>query len=277
MTVARPERGPSAAELGARADRARSALTAADAPSTLGELADRLEVPCDEVLGEKVVDLRLKDEALRFALKAKKGSARAVSPGEPVYARSALGGSALAHVLEHLLRHARGSSTAFSPTDLAERLRGGPSGPRGKWFLSTLRSALEAAELPSGFGAVRRNNAWVLFRLEDLVSSGRTSRTPAVQAETPPSPSGFAAAFDRAFDALDGEGRRLNYVKLHALRAALLDHDRAAFDAGLRQLRLAGRYALDPAEGTHDRLTDEERAAGIHEGSTRLVYCRRIR
>jgi hypothetical protein len=275
--VARAHRR-STAELSDLTERARASLAAPDAPTTLGELAARLEVPCDRALAETVVDRRLKGDALRFALKARRGAA-GVAPDEPVYARAALDDAALAHVLEFLLRRARGASTAFSPSDLAKKLRGNDKSPRVKWLRASLQAALEDDTLPPGFGAVRRNAAWVLFRLEDLRSSGRARPR---RAETTGAPRrdvegrDFADAFERAFAELAQAGRGLNFVKLHALRAALPGYDRAAFDAGLRELRLAGRFALDPAEGTHDRLTDEERASGITEGGSRLVYCRRV-
>jgi hypothetical protein len=50
--------------------------------------------------------------------------------------------------------------------------------------------------------------------------------------------------------------------------------DRAAFDTGLHQLRVAGRYSLSAAEGRHG-LSPEEREAGITEDGTLLLYVSR--
>jgi hypothetical protein len=85
----------------------------------------------------------------------------------------------------------------------------------------------------------------------------------------------FAAHFDTAFARLDGQMGQRNFLKLSDLRHALPQFSREAFDAGLHELRLKNRYTLDSAQGGTVRLTDDERAAGIQEGSSLLVYISR--
>lgn len=78
----------------------------------------------------------------------------------------------------------------------------------------------------------------------------------------------FADDFDAAFDELDpadARGRRTNYVTLFALRQALPQYDRKAFDAELNQLRRAWRYTVDAPDGRHKRMTRVEIDAGIQD------------
>lgn len=86
----------------------------------------------------------------------------------------------------------------------------------------------------------------------------------------------FAADFQAAFTAND---RGFNYVTLLAMRQALPQYTRAQFDAELRILRGAGGaprlFTLDASDGRHVRMTEEERAAGIHEVGNNLVYVAR--
>ncbi len=83
----------------------------------------------------------------------------------------------------------------------------------------------------------------------------------------------FAASFTAAFDRIDRERGSHNFVSLVLLRQAV-PADRAAFDAGLRELRVAGRFTLSGAEGRHG-LTAEEQAAGIREDGSLLLYASR--
>jgi hypothetical protein len=50
--------------------------------------------------------------------------------------------------------------------------------------------------------------------------------------------------------------------------------ERTTFDAGLEELRRAGRYTLSGAEGRHG-VSDAERDAGICEVGTLLLYVSR--
>ena len=285
----KPAKGPSAGELQARAlELARGA----DAPTTLGDLADRLgvrpQLPLVTTLGRKPFAAAAKV----FTLTGK------AVPEAPVYRVEDLERpEVLGHVLDFVLSRCRGKAdAAFSAAELQKKVRGSA----GTALRSAVVRALADGRLPPGFGAILRNQATVVFRLADMVAgkgvrpvrpaaepSPRAAPQPEPTAHptrpalpppaAPPSGRDFAAEFDRAFDELDAAGRRLNHVKLYDLRRALPHFDRATFDAELRELRRAGRYDLNPSEGTHGRLTDDERAAGIVEAGSRLVYCQRIR
>ena len=83
----------------------------------------------------------------------------------------------------------------------------------------------------------------------------------------------FAVAFDAAFERLNRQRGGHNLVSLVELRPAV-PVDRAAFDAGLQQLRRAGRYTLSNAEGRHG-VSQEERTAGLVEDSALLLFVSR--
>ncbi len=102
--------------------------------------------------------------------------------------------------------------------------------------------------------------------------SGRTepSQTP-VPASEPKAE--FARAFDETFRRLDVQGRSHNFVSILELRRGL-PFDRQAFDAGLRELRRAGRYTLSAAEGKQG-VRPEEQEAGIIEDGALLLYVSR--
>ena len=81
-------------------------------------------------------------------------------------------------------------------------------------------------------------------------SSATLSNHQGADAPGSPGAADFAAAFDEAFDRLDRQKGSHNLVSLLDLRPAVAAA-RAAFDAGLQQLRRAGRYTLSTAEGRH--------------------------
>jgi hypothetical protein len=83
----------------------------------------------------------------------------------------------------------------------------------------------------------------------------------------------FTSLFDEAFARLEREHGSHNHVNLTVLRRAV-PVERAAFDAGLQQLRRAGRYSLSAAEGRHG-LSAEEQDAGIHEDGSLLLFVSR--
>ena len=64
-------------------------------------------------------------------------------------------------------------------------------------------------------------------------------------------------------------------MKLVDLRRELANFVRERFDAGLRQLRIDREFSLDSHEGLLKPLTPEERAAGISEAGSLLVYVSR--
>lgn len=84
----------------------------------------------------------------------------------------------------------------------------------------------------------------------------------------------FCARFEQVFDALDRQKGSHNFVSLVDLRRVLPGIARAEFDAGLHQLRAAGRFSLSAAESIHG-IRPEEREAGIQEAGTLLVYVSR--
>lgn len=85
----------------------------------------------------------------------------------------------------------------------------------------------------------------------------------------------FAALFAAAFSRLDKAAGGMNYVTLHALRAAMPEYTRSEFDLGLRALRVARLYTCDASDGRHVRLEAYVREAGFEEGGNWLVYVAR--
>jgi hypothetical protein len=189
-----------------------------------------------------------------------------------VFLPSDTSGVAFGPLLVSFLRFARKpTATAFSPQDLAKL----PSTALKKPFASALDGWVKAGALPPGVGAVWHKDSRLLFLLEDLVSSAPASHAP--HAAVPNHSNGLAARFSHAFDQLNEQSGRENYVSLYALRRALDDVPRAEFDACLRALRREQRFTLDASDGRHHRLTDEERDAGISEAGNLLVYVARKR
>ena len=88
-----------------------------------------------------------------------------------------------------------------------------------------------------------------------------------------PPPVDFAHCFEEAFVRLDRERGGHNHVSLVDLRRAV-PVERGAFDAGLQQLRRAGRYSLSAAEGRHG-ISEDERTAGIVEDGSLLLFVSR--
>ena len=86
-------------------------------------------------------------------------------------------------------------------------------------------------------------------------------------------PEDFAAAFAAAFERIDRQNGAHNFVSLVDLRRQL-PTPRERFDAGLRRLRIDGRYTLSAAEGRHG-VSPEEHAAGIVEDGALLLYVSR--
>ncbi len=148
--------------------------------------------------------------------------------------------------------------------------------PLQQSFKDSLGRAMDESALPAGIGWITASTgkvpARLLFRLED-VRGGRPSPAAPAPAERPQPAGDFATAFEQAFAQLDRQGGGYNFVSLVDLRRAL-PLDRASFDAQLRRLREAGRYALSAAEGRHG-LSDDERAAAIMEDGTLLLFVSR--
>lgn len=234
-------------------------------PNTVGVLADRLGVAPSRGLARALDTRTFKARALCFFPAAKKGQPLRAEPDVPIYRHRDAGTSAaLGHILDFVLRRGRGArSLSFTAAELGKKVRG----EAGALLRRSLDRALREGALPQGFGAIRRAGTLVVFRVQDAIL-GRSRPV------LPSGPERFESAFHGAFEGLDRRG--LNFVKLRALREALPEFSRAQFDAGLRQLRLASKYELSADEGTHSRLDDEDREAGLYEAGARLVYCQRI-
>jgi hypothetical protein len=157
------------------------------------------------------------------------------------------------------------SNHAFSAAELKTKVTGKLQKP----FQEAVARQVQEDALPPDVGWVLVKNARKLFLLKDL-HRGRPASAPL---HAPAAPAAFEPAFAEAFDRLDRQAGAHNFVSLVELRRAL-PVDRAAFDAGLRQLRLAGRYGLSAAEGRHG-VTADEQEDGILEDGTLLLYVSR--
>ena len=197
----------------------------------------------------------------------------------------ALAGSRL--LLEFMLK------TLHTPTNQAfsaAQLKAKTSRKLQQAFQTAVVRQIEDESLPPSVGWITINRTKKLFLLADLHLGRQESDATTLQPSGLPSirlqgPSAgdrlpltepanlFAEVFGRAFEELDRRGGAHNFVSLVDLRAQL-PMARAAFDAELQKLRLAGRYGLSSAEGRHG-LTPEERAAAIMEDGALLLYVSR--
>jgi hypothetical protein len=161
-------------------------------------------------------------------------------------------------------------------------------------FQETMQRRIAEGDLPPGVGWLLIKKSKKLFLLTDL-HTGRTQQrntpeppadretrstqysvlsTPySVPVASPPPPPRLDADFDAVFARLDRQAGGHNFVSLVDLRREL-PLGRAAFDAELRQLRVAGRYTLSAAEGRHG-LSATEQEAGIVEDDTLFLYISR--
>jgi hypothetical protein len=149
-------------------------------------------------------------------------------------------------------------------------------------FVAALERRIADGTLPAGVGWVLSKKKPLLFLVEDLHLSAplealhapsQPVQSAPVRNEVAESSFDFPAAFDEAFQRLDRQAGSLNFVSLVALRRAI-PVERAVFDRELRQLRLAGRYALSAAEGRHG-ISPEEREAAIPEEGSLLLFVSR--
>jgi hypothetical protein len=176
----------------------------------------------------------------------------------------------------HLLDLARTDRThAHASSTLADFLPSHIS----KAFSASIRRRLEgSAPMPAAVGRLRIEGHWKLFLLKDMVSGAATPSSgdtadndTAHGVDRGPFPDVFAEAFDE----IDQQTGRRNYVLLHDLRQRLAAIPRPDFDAGLNELRRSQKYSLDSADGRHIRLTPEQIDAGIREAGSVLVYVAR--
>ncbi|WP_425615845.1 hypothetical protein NA78x_005777 [Anatilimnocola sp. NA78] len=158
--------------------------------------------------------------------------------------------------------------------------------------------AADQNRLGSGLNWLVLKNERAYFRLADAgrevtpshtptnsptPASARPSATttpPPVASATVTAPSkpaeGFASLFDAAFRRVDSRSGGRNFAKVLELRRELPQFSRSEFDSELRLLRAARQFAMESAQGGGTQLSDEERQAGIQEGSSLLVYVSRI-
>ncbi len=206
-------------------------------------------------------------------------------------------------LLALLRRQAETKTHALNVTKLRDKLTERIKKP----FQTVIRRQIENQSLPEGVAWVLMGNSGeVLFLTSVLQPSsireviGAKAPTPLQpipdrmipKAEQAPSPVNsssngggmrateapsrdFSTAFDEAFDRLDRRNGGTNYVTLADLRRELSSFDRDRFDAGLKQLRVEQRYSLDAHDGRHRPPSDEERAAGIREAGSLLIYVSR--
>ena len=138
---------------------------------------------------------------------------------------------------------------------------------------------------PPGVGFLRSNTTVYAFLLDDVagrsVATSATpvrDQTPAVSTPDPSpasSPTEFAPAFREAFARLNQRNGGTNFVRLIELRQALPQFDRATFDSELQELRRGWEFSLEAHEGLHVQISPEERASGIPEMGTLLIYVSR--
>lgn len=225
----------------------------------------------------------------RAAVVAKKGL------DAPIVLNEDLDGG-LATALPGLLRFAlspvtsktkKGASetAAFSPKDLARRVMPDLQGR----LEHAVKDAAARLSLPHGIGWVSFKGEPLFFLTANLqpasarpgapvheqASASRQGEPGPAASGDPFSPRDFAQAFRAAFEILDRRNGSTNFVKLADLRQALEDFSREEFDAGLRKLRIEGRFSLDSHEGLHGSLSHEEREAGVREAGSLLVYASR--
>jgi hypothetical protein len=157
---------------------------------------------------------------------------------------------------------------ALSPADVKKKLAKSLQAP----FAAALNQRLSERTLPDGIGVLMSKKKPLLFLLADI-HAAPPAPSPRIEPK-PPLPSiDFAQRFDEAFARLEREHGSHNHVNLAVLRRAV-PVERGVFDAGLQQLRRAGRYSLSAAEGRHG-ISAEERDAGIHEDGSLLLFVSR--
>jgi hypothetical protein len=242
----------------------------ADYPTTLERLIEQTGLSAPAAVQKRA--LRREPFRSRAVLGA---SAQPGAPVALVEDADRLAASPL--LLRHALTAARSADNqAVAVDDLKKKVHKTLQGP---FRDAVSRQAAEHA-LPDGIGVLFSKKKPLLFLLADLDASPppapppRTPPPPDVPRPAPAPPAvDFARLFDEAFTRLDREHGSHNHVSLVALRRAM-PVERGTFEAGLQQLRRAGRYGLSAAEGRHG-LSAEERDAGIPEDGSLLLFVSR--
>jgi hypothetical protein len=140
-----------------------------------------------------------------------------------------------------------------------------------------LARRIKDEDLPPGVGMLRIRGNNNVFLMGDVVSGTRRAEPRATVAvpSKDVSPSEFEHDFRTAFERLDSQTGRHNYVLLHDLRLALPGVPRREFDERLNDLRRNKLFSLDSADGRQMPLTAEQLEAGIREANSLLVYVAR--
>ncbi len=174
---------------------------------------------------------------------------------------------------------------AFTPKELSRRLVPALQAQLEK----AARAIAEKKRCPAGISWVIVKGEPLLFLSEHLrpthssPSNSDETESSMLLLDEPPTasdgqtyaPGDFVGAFREAFDILDRRNGLTNFVKLADLRQLLSEFRREEFDAGLRELRMAGDFSLDSHEGLHGTLSETEREAGVREAGSLLVYASR--
>jgi hypothetical protein len=140
-------------------------------------------------------------------------------------------------------------------------------------FERAILDGLSRRALPAGLGALRIKKKDYLFLMRDVQSAGPPAPVLETHAGSERPVLDFATAFDEAFTRLDQRRGSPNFVSLVDLRREL-PVDRDTFNRELRNLRRAGRFTLNAAEG-RDGLTPEEQDAAVREEGTLLLFVSR--
>jgi hypothetical protein len=164
-------------------------------------------------------------------------------------------------------------------------------------FAAAVERFVSSKQMPPGFGALKLNSKWHVFRMKDISS---TTSTPApvtdeskskskkassasgaaknaAESKSPPEfqmPETFAQDFGSAFDRLSEASRLPGCVSLADLRPALSQYSHDVFNAALIALRKTGEFSLSVVEGRYP-LSDAERAACLVVNDTPHLLVRR--
>jgi hypothetical protein len=232
-------------------------------PLTLDRLVGLAQPAADARLLKKALAQPALTEAVLLAVKNRPDTPVALGEDRDRLADSPL-------LLETALRLARTDATqVFRPSELGKKL----VPPLRKPLEEAIRRRAESRSLPRAVGCLLQKKVPLLFLLSDVGAAPPPRPEPPPAPVTAPPAPDFARAFDEAFGKLDRRRGGHNHVSLVELRGAV-PVGRATFDAGLQDLRRAGRYTLSAAEGRHG-ISPAEQEAGLHEDGALLLYVSR--
>lgn len=233
-------------------------------PTSLARLIEITRPGADNKLVDKAMKHAIFKDAVVLSMNIKK------QPGAPVALAQDKGRLADSpQLLEMAMRQTRSETDQLlSPAKLKAKV----DRQIQKAFEESIKRRASDGQLPPGIGRLMQKKKPLLFLIGDIVSGNAECSGREQAPQTRPA-TDFARAFDDAFQRLEKEGRSHNFVSLLDLRCAL-PFDSQAFNAGLHELRRAGRYTLSAAEGRHG-ISAEEQQAGIIEDGALLLYVSR--